>query len=88
MTAIARRQCAGPPTGLTHRKKDMFYIATKADAGYDLFGRISHGVEDLMLAIAKRRDAIRTYRELSALSDRELEDIGLRREEIAAVAKG
>ena len=66
----------------------MFYIATKADAGYDLFGRISHGVEDFMLAITRRRDAIRTYRELSALSDRELEDIGLRREEIAAVAKG
>lgn len=64
----------------------MFYIATKADAGYDLFGRISHGVEDFMLAITRRRDAIRTYRALSVLSDRELQDIGLCREDIASIA--
>lgn len=42
----------------------------------------------LSAAWAQRKEMQRTYRELSALSDRELNDIGVSRCDIRRVAKG
>jgi uncharacterized protein YjiS (DUF1127 family) len=44
------------------------------------------GVNHLLEAIAAKREMRRAIRELSALSDRELRDIGLTRSEILRVA--
>lgn len=45
-------------------------------------------LEDFEIWLEKREDYDRTVRELSALSDRELDDIGIARSQIREVAKG
>ena len=55
-------------------------------AEFGIADHIQHFVADLRAALVQRFAYNRTYAELSALTDRELADIGLRRSDIAEVA--
>lgn len=49
--------------------------------------KVSNFFDRLCLTLQRRRNERRTIRELNALSDRELRDIGISRHEIAEVAQ-
>ncbi|MFC3614271.1 DUF1127 domain-containing protein [Lutimaribacter marinistellae] len=59
-----------------------------ATASFGLFGRLSTTIGSFSAAFAEWNDARITRKTLGALSDRELEDIGLCRGDIELVAEG
>lgn len=59
-----------------------YYAAWRA-----LVRTIGNGFDRVAAALERRRRQRRTHRELSALSDRQLDDIGLRRAEIPFLAR-
>ena len=66
------------------RKRKMAYITT-SPAGSGLWFRIYSVLDTLLGGALQARAYNRTYRELSRLTDRELDDIGLRRIDIESV---
>ncbi|MFV2038084.1 MAG: DUF1127 domain-containing protein [Paracoccaceae bacterium] len=65
----------------------MTYVNSVHNIEIDLANRISSAFHGFFGDIAKARMARRTMRELDALSNRELDDIGLHRAMIPAVAR-
>ncbi|MGR3650242.1 MAG: DUF1127 domain-containing protein [Shimia sp.] len=53
----------------------------------DFVGHIQHAIEDFRINRARAKAFKKTVRELSALTDCELSDIGLARSEIISVAR-
>ena len=64
----------------------MVYAVTN-NPGYDVFGRVRSMVENLRIAAEQRIAYSRTVRELSRLTESELADIGIARDEIAEIAQ-
>ncbi|KIC20811.1 DUF1127 domain-containing protein [Leisingera sp. ANG-Vp] len=58
-----------------------------ASAGLPLTARIRSAFEGVIDSWMKAREFQRTYNELDALSDHELSDIGVRRSDIADIAR-
>jgi uncharacterized protein YjiS (DUF1127 family) len=52
-----------------------------------IFARIRNAVDTVLASWAKAREYQTTFNELDALCDRELADIGLRRGDIADIAR-
>ncbi len=65
----------------------MTYVNSVNTIEIDFADRISSAFQGMFSNIAKARLARRTVRELSALSSRELEDLGLNRSMIKSVAR-
>lgn len=53
-----------------------------------IFGNITEALQKAKAALRKRNEAKRTMRELSALTDRELNDMGIARGDIYSIAHG
>ncbi|WP_037311715.1 DUF1127 domain-containing protein [Ruegeria halocynthiae] len=64
----------------------MAYTATTTHGGVNLIARISQFVANVKEAYSMRAEYNRTYAELQGLSDRELNDIGVRRCDIRDIA--
>ncbi|MEX0304732.1 MAG: DUF1127 domain-containing protein [Leisingera sp.] len=58
-----------------------------ASAGFSLTARIRSAFEGVIVSWMKAREFQRTYNELDALTDHELSDIGVRRSDIADIAR-
>lgn len=58
-----------------------------APAGSGLTARLRRTVEGVFAAWAQHREFQSTYNQLDALSDRDLADIGVRRSDIADIAR-
>ncbi len=65
----------------------MVHTATLTHGGFNLSARIASFVERIKENRARAAEYRRTYRELQSLSNRELDDIGVRRCDIADIAR-
>jgi len=65
----------------------MAYVQNTPHVGLNLTARIRDFVEGVKRAQARAREYSKTYSELQRLSDRELNDIGIRRCDIADIAR-
>ncbi len=65
----------------------MAHTATLTHGGFNLAGRIANLIERVKENRARAAEFNRTYRELQGLSNRELDDIGVRRCDIADIAR-
>ncbi|UWQ28372.1 DUF1127 domain-containing protein [Leisingera sp. M527] len=65
----------------------MAHVISTAHGTHSLTARIRSAVEGLADSWVKAREFQRTYNELDALSDHELSDIGVRRDDIADLAR-
>ncbi len=65
----------------------MAHTATLTHGGFNLSARFANLVERIKENRARGAEYNRTYRELQSLSDRELNDIGVRRCDIADIAR-
>ncbi|MCV6824655.1 MULTISPECIES: DUF1127 domain-containing protein [Halocynthiibacter] len=67
----------------------MAYVATqKYDAKPSIFSALIQGVQNGFTSFAEARKLAADAQELEALSDRQLADIGIRRDEIARRVAG
>ncbi|MEM6658360.1 MAG: DUF1127 domain-containing protein [Pseudomonadota bacterium] len=64
----------------------MAHSATLPHTGLDIAGRIASLITRVKTERARAADYRRTYSELQRLSNRELDDIGIRRCDIADIA--
>lgn len=53
-----------------------------------IFGNITEALQKARASLRKRNEVKRTVRELSALTDRELNDMGIARGDIYSIARG
>ncbi|WP_420586068.1 DUF1127 domain-containing protein [Ruegeria sp.] len=65
----------------------MAYTATSTHGGFNLIARFAELVANAKDAYARRAEFNRTYAELQGLSNRELDDIGIRRCDIKDIAR-
>ncbi len=65
----------------------MAHTATLTHGGFNLSDLIASFVERVKENRARAAEYSRTYRELQSLSNRELDDIGVRRCDIADIAR-
>ncbi len=65
----------------------MAHTATLTYGGFNLSARIANLFERVKENRARAAEYNRTYRELQSLSNRELDDIGVRRCDIADIAR-
>ncbi|WP_170328766.1 DUF1127 domain-containing protein [Ruegeria arenilitoris] len=65
----------------------MAYTATTTHGGTNLFARIAEFAAKVKEAYTLRAEYNRTYSELQGLTDRELNDIGVRRCDIKDIAQ-
>ncbi|WP_170462226.1 DUF1127 domain-containing protein [Ruegeria arenilitoris] len=65
----------------------MAHTATLTHGGFILTARIANLIERVKENRARASEYTRTYTELQRLSDRELNDIGIRRCDIADIAR-
>lgn len=65
----------------------MAHTATLTHGGFNLSARFANLVERVKENRARASEFNRTYRELQSLSDRELNDIGVRRCDITDIAR-
>ncbi|WP_170368002.1 DUF1127 domain-containing protein [Ruegeria arenilitoris] len=65
----------------------MAHTATLTYGGFNLTARIANLIERVKENRARASEYTRTYTELQRLSDRELNDIGIRRCDIADIAR-
>ncbi len=65
----------------------MAHTASLTHGGFNLTGRIANLIERVKENRARAAEYNRTYRELQSLSNRELDDIGVRRCDIADIAR-
>ncbi|WP_170421952.1 DUF1127 domain-containing protein [Ruegeria arenilitoris] len=65
----------------------MAHTATLTHGGFNLTARIANLIERVKENRARASEYTRTYTELQRLSDRELNDIGIRRCDIADIAR-
>jgi len=65
----------------------MAHVLSTAHTAHGFTARIRAAVEGLADSWMKAREFQRTYNELDALSDHELSDIGVRRSDIADIAR-
>ncbi|WP_170439925.1 DUF1127 domain-containing protein [Ruegeria arenilitoris] len=65
----------------------MAHTATLTHGGFNLTARIANLIEHVKENRARASEYTRTYTELQRLSDRELNDIGIRRCDIADIAR-
>ncbi|KIC41071.1 hypothetical protein RA27_10510 [Ruegeria sp. ANG-R] len=65
----------------------MAHTATLTHGGFNLTARIANLIERVKVNRAQAAEYNRTYTELQRLSNRELDDIGLRRCDIADIAR-
>ena len=65
----------------------MAYTATLTQGGFNLTARFTNLLERIKSARARAAEYQRTYSELQRLSNRELDDIGIRRCDIADIAR-
>ncbi|MBY6057209.1 DUF1127 domain-containing protein [Leisingera daeponensis] len=65
----------------------MAHVISTAQSSHSLTARIRATVDGLIDSWAKAREFQRTYNELDALSEHELSDIGVRRSDIADIAR-
>ena len=65
----------------------MAHTATLTHGGFNLSARIASFVERVKENRARAAQYSRTYRELQSLTNRELDDIGVRRCDIADIAR-
>ncbi|WP_299667531.1 DUF1127 domain-containing protein [uncultured Ruegeria sp.] len=64
----------------------MAHTATLTHGGFNLTARIANLIERVRENRARASEYNRTFRELQSLTNRELDDIGLRRCDIADIA--
>ncbi len=64
----------------------MAFVQTAQSARTDLFATLRASIEDFKAARALRQQYNTTVRELSVMSDRELNDIGIDRYDISSIA--
>lgn len=79
---------AAPPVRTKGIEAVMAYMntTTRSDVS-PLRDLIAHPLQSLQLMAQRRRVYLQTLKELNALSDRDLSDLGLHRSMISAVAK-
>lgn len=65
----------------------MAHTATFSNTGFNFGARIANLIERIKAARARATEYQRTYTELQRLSTRELDDIGIRRCDIADIAR-
>ena len=65
----------------------MANTATFSNAGFNFGARVTLMIERIKAARARAAEYQRTYSELQRLSNRELDDIGVRRCDIADIAR-
>ena len=65
----------------------MAHTATLTHNGFNFGARISDLIQRIKTARARAAEYERTYTELQRLSDRELNDVGIRRCDIADIAR-
>lgn len=65
----------------------MAHTATLTHGGFNLSARIANFIERVKENRARANEYNRTYTELQRLSTRELDDIGIRRCDIADIAR-
>ncbi|WP_170526380.1 DUF1127 domain-containing protein [Ruegeria arenilitoris] len=65
----------------------MAHTATLTHGGFNLTARIANLIQRVKENRARASEYTRTYTELQRLSDRELNDIGIRRCDIADIAR-
>ncbi|MEO1110204.1 MAG: DUF1127 domain-containing protein [Pseudomonadota bacterium] len=65
----------------------MAHTATLTHSGFKLSARFANLVERVKAARARAAEYQRTYTELQRLTNRELDDIGVRRCDIADIAR-
>lgn len=65
----------------------MAYVTTQRAAAPSFFEALANPMASLRLALQRRRVYDQTLRELAALSDRDLADLGLHRSLIRSVAR-
>lgn len=65
----------------------MAHVISAAHSSHSLTARIRAAVDGVLEAWAQNREYNRTFNELNALSDHELSDIGVRRSDIADIAR-
>ncbi len=63
------------------------YTETQAVRGTSFFARIEEGFARLRQDLRARREVRRTYNELSKLSNRELDDLGITRSDIVRISR-
>ncbi|CUK15263.1 hypothetical protein RUE5091_03858 [Ruegeria denitrificans] len=64
----------------------MAYTATSTHGGFNPIARFGQFIADMKQAFTLRSEYNRTYSELQSLTDRELNDIGVRRCDIKDIA--
>lgn len=65
----------------------MAHTATQTHGGFNLSARIANLIEGIRETRAQAIEYHRTYTELQRLTNRELDDIGIRRCDIADIAR-
>lgn len=65
----------------------MAYASSNTLSGFNFAALVHRAVASVKLANARRAVYNTTFNELAQLSDRELEDIGVRRSEIRGIAR-
>ena len=65
----------------------MAHAINSVAPGFNLIARIGGWIEDTKVTLALNADYKRTFAELSNLDNRELSDIGVRRCDIADIAR-
>lgn len=75
-----------PDRNRTEASADMAYVNTSRAASFSSADRISGFFAGVKAAMARRAVYAQTLRELNALTDRELADLGIARASIPAVA--
>ncbi|MCG7522283.1 DUF1127 domain-containing protein [Ruegeria sp. Ofav3-42] len=65
----------------------MAHTATASFGGFNIGARIANVIESIKEARARANEYQRTYSELQRLTNRELDDIGIRRCDIADIAR-
>lgn len=65
----------------------MAYASSNTLSGFNFAALVNRVVDSVKLANARRAVFNKTYNELANLSDRELDDIGVARSEIRAIAQ-